>query len=792
LARSRHAVSRIRVFVLIGVAGTALACGEWGGTVDDTTAETVVKAGPFSGSESCRDCHERFYGLWAPSHHGLAMQSFSPELARERLIPHADPLTVDDATYRAVFDGSGGRVVERTAARENIYPITHALGGKNVYYFLTELERGRLQVLPMAFDVNAREWFDTTASAMRHFSDASDEPLHWRHPAYTFNTSCHGCHISQLSTNYDLETDTYRTTWTEPGINCETCHGPGEEHIRVCREAPDGQPPEDLKIIRTSDFDEQQSNDLCASCHAKARPLSTGFRPGDRFFDHFDLVALEHQDFFPDGRDLGENYTHTSWMLSPCLRSGELDCMHCHTSSGRFRQSDAPNQACIPCHEAKAADPAAHSHHEPESEGSLCISCHMPATWFARMERHDHSMRPPTPGATQAFGSPNACNICHENEDASWADEHVREWRGPAYRERHLRPAELVDAARREDWTRLPEMLAYVMEDGHHEVYAASLIRLLRSCDDDARLSAFLQAMVDRSPLVRGSAAEGLGDRLTPESVRVLVDATRDEYRLVRVRAAAALAQVDPSALDADARASVERATAEWVESMRARPDDAHSHYNLGNFHLNRGAPRLAAAEYRTAVRLRPDLVPPLVNLAHALAAIEDPRGAEDALRRALELEPDEAAAHFNLGLLLGAQGRLEEAAKAHRAALEADPDLAAAAYNLGVILARDDVEEGLDWCRRAAALRPEEPKYAYTVAFYLDESGDGDGAAALLESLIETHPGYGDAWAMLGSIYERLGRIDDARALYRTAAENDRLPPGLRRQFAARASEPR
>lgn len=223
---------------------------------------------------------------------------------------------------------------------------------------------------------------------------------------------------------------------------------------------------------------------------------------------------------------------------------------------------------------------------------------------------------------------------------------------------------------------------------------------------------------------------------------------------------------------------------------MRARPDDAYSHYNLGNFHLNRGEIRPAAAAYRTAVRLRPDLVPPLVNLAHALSASSDPRGAEEALRRALELEPENAAAHFNLGLLLGEQDRLADAVTAHRAALEADPDLAAAAYNLGVILARDDVEEGLRWCRRAAELQPEEPKYAYTVAFYLDQSGDREGAAAVLEALIGTHPGHGDAWAMLGSIYERLGRLHDARALYRAAAENDRLPPGLRRRFAARASE--
>ena len=64
--------------------------------------------------------------------------------------------------------------------------------------------------------------------------------MSWLDPAYTFNTSCYSCHVSQLTMHYDLKTDTYETTWAEPGINCETCHGPSEEHNRVCREAPKG------------------------------------------------------------------------------------------------------------------------------------------------------------------------------------------------------------------------------------------------------------------------------------------------------------------------------------------------------------------------------------------------------------------------------------------------------------------------------------------------------------------------------------------------------------------------
>ena len=147
----------------------------------------------------------------------------------------------------------------------------------------------------------------------------------------------------------------------------------------------------------------EQRNDLCSSCHAKASPLTVEYKPEERFFDHFDLVTLEDPDFYPDGRDLGENYTLTSWLMSPCVKSGKLDCMHCHTSSGRYRfKKEKFNDACLPCHEDKVKNPTEHTHHPAESEAGKCISCHMPMTAFARMNRSDHSMLPPAPSATMA------------------------------------------------------------------------------------------------------------------------------------------------------------------------------------------------------------------------------------------------------------------------------------------------------------------------------------------------------------------------------------------------------
>ncbi len=390
----------------------------------------VAASQGYAGSESCKQCHERFYQLWSTSKHGLAMQPYTAEFAKTKLTPQFSDLVIGKLKYRA--DLTKGVVTEAGPKGTKQYKIEHALGGKNVYYFLAPFPKGRLQTLPIAYDINKKLWFDTAASGVRHFPGTErDQPVSWKDPGYTFNTGCYNCHVSQLSNNYDLKTDTYKTTWAEPGINCETCHGPSAEHNRAMKETPKGQQPKDMKIISVKKFTPEQHNSTCSGCHAKMSPVTNAYPPGERFFDHYDLATLEDPDFYPDGRDLGENYTYTSWLMSPCAKAGKINCVTCHTSSGRYRfkAEEKANDACMPCHEKQVKNAPAHTHHRPDGPGNKCISCHMPMTSFARMNRTDHSMLPPTPSATIAYKSPNACNFCHADKDAAWADKYVREWR---------------------------------------------------------------------------------------------------------------------------------------------------------------------------------------------------------------------------------------------------------------------------------------------------------------------------------------------------------------------------
>jgi len=226
---------------------------------------------------------------------------------------------------------------------------------------------------------------------------------------------------------------------------------------------------------------------------------------------------------------------------------------------------------------------------------------------------------------------------------------------------------------------------------------------------------------------------------------------------------------------EADA-GKLKTATAEYLASLTARPDQWDSHYNLGNYYLARGENREALASFDTALRLEPQAVLAMVNASIAYARLGENDKAEKSLQRALKMAPGSAAANFNMALLKAEQNQPKEAERYLRAAFKADPQMGAAAYNLCVLTAKDRMDEAVTWCRKAADLRPQEPKYAYTLAFYQHRNGDIKGAIATLQELINRRPGYADAYFLLAEIHMQQGERQKAEAVYRQALEGKDL----------------
>lgn len=729
----------------------------------------------FTGSESCRECHEKFYQLWEPSYHGQAMMPINAEFVAKHQLPNSEPIEVEGHMYEVEFKDSSMTLIEKDGDKlVESYEVKWAMGGHNVYCFLTPLEKGKFQTVPLAYDANGKTWFNYPESAVRHFMEGyeEDEALPWKDAMYTFNTGCYSCHISQLSTNFDLASETYQTTWREAGINCETCHGPSGDHVKIFQNLKEGEEPESMGLIVTSTFTQEQNNDACAPCHAKMTPITASYMPGDKYFDNYNLATLEDRDFFPDGRSLGENYTMTGWRMNKCVQESELHCVTCHTSSGRDRNKENPNKGCASCHKDKTDNPVAHTMHKAE-DGLTCISCHAPKREFVgRFLRSDHSFRPPMPEATIKFGSPNACNQCHDDKSPEWANEIVKKRPHPNYQEETLKWSQLIIEARENDYTNIDEMYAYIKSGLPNEVVTTSFIRLIANCNLDTKWDVLLGALNSKSEMVRSAAAIGLSGNTTETVKTALLKTCQDDIRLVRIQAVNSILLFEGTRFTQEQQTIIDNAEVEYVASMTSRADNWSNHYNLGIYHQNKGDAQTALNSYETAARLYPESIMPLINSSVLYSYVGNHAKAEENLKKVIEFDPDNEAANLNLGLLLAEQGRLAEAEVALKAALQRDAsENPVAAKNLSVILAqKGDIPGAVKYAAIAAKARPDDPNYGYTLAYYQVQNGQKAEAVKTLNEVIKAHPQFLSATSFLADMYLRDGNKNMALKLYKNA----------------------
>ncbi|MCD6337479.1 MAG: ammonia-forming cytochrome c nitrite reductase subunit c552 [Candidatus Marinimicrobia bacterium] len=720
----------------------------------------------YMGSRSCIDCHEHFYDLWSSSHHGQAMMNFTEDFARDKLTACENFIRVGDDAFKYKIKGKKGIMIQRSNMRS--YPIQHVLGGKYIYYFLTPLEKGKLQTLPLGYDVKKKEWFDITASNIRFHQNVPDEALPWTDRRYTFNTACFSCHVSQLTSTYDINNDSYKTTWLESGINCETCHGSAEKHNRIFTEAQkNGTIPDSsyLKVFTQSrGASANIVNASCAYCHAKMISLTEEFIPGEDFFQHFDLVGPEHSDFYPDGRDLGENYTYTSWLMSPCVQNSDMDCLHCHTSSGRYRQKDDPNSSCLPCHAERVAHATEHTHHQATSPGNLCINCHMPKTTFARMTRSDHSMRPPVPAATRAYGSPNACNNCHTTETPEWAESFIQEHFSGKFQKETMMWADYLDQLRKGQTENLNDILTDMIRP-LDEVTLSAMIRSLQNIHDERVIPLLLYFVKMPSPLVRSSAATSLGDYLNETTIDALAKATQDSVRLVRIRAAAELLSVPRENIAGKYHTSLKSAVKEYENSLNTYPDQEASHFNMGHFHEVQNNFDLAVKEYRRALSLRPEFTEASINLGMLYYGTGQMDSAVFYFENALRSDPKNAAANLNLGLLYAELGNFDAAIKALSTSFTLN-ETAVAANNLAILHSKTSPTLALQYAKKAYNLESDNTKYVYNYAFYLMDHSEIEEAVSVLKKAINENVASFDIYYLLRSIYKNNGNDISYREL--------------------------
>ena len=172
----------------------------------------------------------------------------------------------------------------------------------------------------------------------------------------------------------------------ELAIGCETCHGPGELHVKERSAAAKKPSDVDRTIVNPRRLPPRLAEDICMKCHqdADVRVLQPGkdyldIRPGLPLSEVLVLLNTPPESSAHSDRDLLEH--HSSMKRSRCyIESGEqLGCLTCHNPHEPPPDDKAAyyRAKCLTCH-ADSSCTATHNQPAKQANRNDCTACHMP------------------------------------------------------------------------------------------------------------------------------------------------------------------------------------------------------------------------------------------------------------------------------------------------------------------------------------------------------------------------------------------------------------------------------
>src|SRR5271157_4146333 len=675
---SAIALSAVVVAVLIAV------LWRWSGRMRAQEARPVVAA-TYVGEERCAQCHAEQTQAWRTSHHAQAMEAANDST----VLGDFNDTHFANEGETASFFNKDSKFYVRTAGPDGKlqdFELPYTFGVSPLQQYLVPFPNGRMQAYVVAWDSRRKDqdgqrWFHLYPGQKITRAD----PLHWTGRNLTWNYMCADCHSTNLRKNYDLAKDSYATTWSEIDVSCESCHGPGSNHVAWAQthkkgsyKSSDG--PNGLTVNlkpasgswSVSDPDTgtmhwkgqtRSHNEVntCAPCHSRRHPITSDYQPGQPFLDAYVPSLLEEGVYYADGQILEEDYEWGSFLQSKMYHEG-VTCSDCHDPhSGKLAQVSM-NAVCGKCHSLTKFGSEQHHHHKAESAGALCVNCHMPTKTYMVVDvRRDHSFRVPRPDFSVAYGTPNACNQCHKDKSNSWAADAVVKWYGPNRRqEAHFVAA--IDAGRRGLPNAEKALTALIADSAKPGIARATALSLLPDYLTPSSLPAVQAALGDSDALVRTQAVRALEPLPPQDRVRLAAPLLTDPIRSVRNEAARLLAGTPPDLLKDTQKAALDRAISELTASEMVSAERPESHMNLALLYAQIGRTTDAETELKTALRLDPDFVPAMVNLADLYRTQQRDDEGQQWLEKAIAVAPNAAEPIYALGLLKIRQKQYPEA----------------------------------------------------------------------------------------------------------------------------------
>jgi len=702
--------------------------------------QNLNKKAVFVGGKECINCHQREYNLWKSSDHDKAM-----DIANDSSVVgdfnnaefyyngKTHKFYKSDDKFFIYTEGLDGEMQE--------LQITHTFGVRPLQQYLIPFENGKYQCLPIAWDTEKKEWFHLFESVYADQKITPTNWLYWTNQGQNWNGMCAECHSTNLTKNYDIEKDSFNTTWVDIDVNCEACHGPGSEHIEWAQLPEMARSYDDNLglVLKTSGTTSKQFIEACAPCHSRRSSLGVNDHTTNEYFQNHLPQLPTPPNYFVDGQILEEVYVYGSFAQSK-MYMNDVICSDCHDShSLNFKFEE--NALCTQCHRADEYDTYDHHFHkyrgeggEPvinkfgenieAGEGSLCKTCHMPGTYYMGVDfRRDHSFRVPRPDLTIKLGTPNACNDCHADKTAEWSQQYITKFYGEKKKFHYATTfAEARDLKEDAD----TNLIRIINDDLYPEIVRASAVRYLANYKNERSYNVIKEALNDPEPIIRISAINSFTGIDAQDLINSLSPILNDPQKAVRTQAANKLSVLGKENFNEAQMKILTTVLDEYFQTLNYSADFPAGRFNLGNYFSSKGDVISSEKHYRKAIELDSLFYPAKSNLAILYYNSGKLEEAENLFINLINNHPEYTEGNYHLGLLYAEQKRYKEASENLEIAATKTDVNARIYYNLGLIYQylNDDTKSESSLLKAYLKLR-HEFDFIYALSDFYFKRGD-------------------------------------------------------------------
>ncbi|WP_223034294.1 cytochrome c3 family protein [Hanstruepera marina] len=688
--------------------------------VHNTTLEN-----DYVGDDQCIACHASEYKAWEGSHHDLAMQIANDSTVLGNF--NNVNITLDGVNYLFTREGSDYIVISKEIdGSENTYVISYTFGVEPLQQYLVDFEDGKKQVLRVTWDTIEKKWY-------HQYSGDTLDPhdwMHWTRGSQNWNTMCAECHSTHLEKNYNVEANSYNTTFSSINVSCESCHGPAKNHVKWAKS--DSMSSDTNTYLKTLDTQLNQMNS-CAPCHARRTKLTQTLEPNLNFEDQYIVQTISTPFYHADGQILEEDYVYGSFLQSEMYHKGVTctDCHNAHTLELKMKG----NNLCMQCHEPEYNSPS-HHFHENDTDGAQCINCHMTGkTYMGNDFRRDHSFRIPRPDQSLSANTPNACNQCHTDKSNSWAAKAIEKWYG-SDRKNHFSDYLILTNNSRLTASEIEQVNAFINDLNYPAIARATAINNIEIINE-SQYETILKRLEDPSPLVRYNALNKFNTAPPELRVQIASKHLSDSTKMVRIGAAQLLTDIDSGLLATINQSDLNTAEVELEAMLLTNADFSTGRLQLGDYYFKKKQYNAAIIQYNESIKKDSLLLMAYPNLATCYSIIGNTKKALETLNFLINKAPDMSRAYYLRGLLHFELNNPNQALLDLDQAVKLNPSDAQSLYNIATYHYQNkDYTKAEQFARKAIAIYPANKDYQYLLALIYKEQGRTDLSNQIMQGL--------------------------------------------------------